>query len=98
MNAQAGAQTGVAAIITASLVALSLLFLTPLFFYLPKAVLAAIIMTAVFGLIDFHEVKHLWIVKRGDLAMLVGGVVVIEDDSPTQPADLRQLRSASLAN
>jgi SulP family sulfate permease len=71
VNAQAGAQTGIAGIITAGLVALSLLFLTPLFFYLPKAVLAAIIMTAVFGLIDVREVQHLWVVKRGDLAMLI---------------------------
>jgi SulP family sulfate permease len=33
-------------------------------------VLAAIIMTAVFGLIDLQEVRHLWKVKRGDLALL----------------------------
>ena len=71
VNAQAGANSGIASIITAILVALSVLYLTPLFFYLPKAVLAAIIMTAVFGLIDIDEVRHLWVVKRGDLAMLV---------------------------
>ncbi len=70
VNAQAGAKTNVAGLITACIIGLTLLFLTPLFQFLPKAVLAAIIMTAVFGLIDVAEVKHLWKVKRSDLAML----------------------------
>jgi SulP family sulfate permease len=70
VNAQAGANTGLASLLTAGFVALALVFLTPLFFYLPKAVLAGIIMTAVFGLVDVHEVKHLWKVKRSDLALL----------------------------
>lgn len=70
VNAQAGARTGVAAIITAVAVAVTLLFLTPLFYFLPKAVLAAIIMTAVFGLVDVKEARHLWAVSRPDLAMM----------------------------
>jgi SulP family sulfate permease len=70
VNAQAGARTGVAAIITALAVAVTLLFLTPLFYFLPKAVLAAIIMTAVFGLVDIAEARHLWKVSRPDLAMM----------------------------
>lgn len=70
VNAEAGAKTGVAPLITALVVAVTLLLFTPLFYYLPKAVLAAIIMTAVFGLIDVAEVKHLWKVKRSDLALL----------------------------
>ncbi|TNF27848.1 MAG: solute carrier 26 family protein [Deltaproteobacteria bacterium] len=71
VNAQAGARTGVAALVTAALVALTMLFLTPLFEYLPKAVLAAIIMTAVIGLVDVREVRRLWKVKRSDLVFLV---------------------------
>lgn len=71
VNASAGSKTGLASLVTAGVVAVALLFLTPLFYYLPKAVLAAIIMTAVFGLIDVAEVKHLWKVKRSDLALLV---------------------------
>lgn len=71
VNGQAGAETPLAAIVTALAVAVTLLFLTPLFFYLPKAVLAAIIFTAVFGLIDLAHVKHLWKVKKDDLALLV---------------------------
>jgi SulP family sulfate permease len=70
VNAQAGAKTNVAGLITAAVVALALVLFTPLFYFLPKAVLAAIIMTAVFGLVDVAEVKHLWKVKRPDLALL----------------------------
>ena len=71
VNDQAGANTPLASIITAILIAIVLLFLTPLFYYLPKAVLAAIIMTAVFGLVDIKEIKHLNQVKRSDLTMLL---------------------------
>jgi SulP family sulfate permease len=51
-------------------IATTLVLMTPLFHYLPRAVLAAIIMTAVFGLIDVREVRHLWRVKREDLVLL----------------------------
>jgi SulP family sulfate permease len=70
VNDQAGAKTPLAGIITAVVIALALLFLTPLLHFVPKAVLAAIIMTAVFGLIDIKEVRHLWHVDRTDLAFL----------------------------
>lgn len=70
VNAQAGAKTGLAGLITAVAVAVTLLFLTPLFHYLPKAVLAAIIMTAVFGLIDIKEARHLWKVSKPDLVLM----------------------------
>jgi len=71
VNATAGARTQLAGIITSALVFLALVFLTPLFHFLPKAALAAIIMMAVYGLIDFAEVKHLHKVKRADLALLL---------------------------
>jgi len=70
VNAQAGAKSGIAALITSGVVVLTLLFLTPLFFFLPKAVLAAIIMTAVFGLIDVEQARHLWTVSRPDAVMM----------------------------
>ena len=70
VNAQAGARTNVAGLVTATIVGLALLLFTPLFHFLPTAVLAAIIMTAVLGLVDMQEVRHLWKVKRSDLAML----------------------------
>ncbi|MEM7159761.1 MAG: sulfate permease [Myxococcota bacterium] len=71
VNAQAGARSGVAGLVTAGVVVVTLLVFTDLFFYLPKAVLAAVIMTAVFGLVDVAEVKHLWKADRTDLALLV---------------------------
>ncbi|MEL7222902.1 MAG: STAS domain-containing protein, partial [Bacteroidota bacterium] len=48
-----------------------LLFLTPLFYYLPKAILASVIMVAVFGLIDWKEPLHLWKADRSDFGMLI---------------------------
>jgi len=60
VNDQAGAKTGLASIISAVLIIVTLLFLTQYFYFLPNAILAAIIMVAVFGLIDFAEAKHLW--------------------------------------
>jgi SulP family sulfate permease len=60
VNDQAGAKTNLAAIISACFVILTLLFLTPLFYHLPKAVLASIIMVAVFKLISVQDALNLW--------------------------------------
>ena len=53
------------------MVAITLLFLTPVFYYLPKAVLAAIIIVAVFSLIDIKYPRKLWTYKKDDFAMLI---------------------------
>ena len=66
VNHQAGARTGLASVITAVFVTITVLFLTSLFRYLPKAVLAAIVMVAVMDLIDVREARHLFHVKRID--------------------------------
>lgn len=71
VNDQAGAKTGMASIISAVLIILTLLFLTPLFYFLPKAILASVIMVAVFGLIDYKEAIHLWKSNRTDFVMLI---------------------------
>ncbi|MDC9722321.1 MAG: solute carrier family 26 protein [Urechidicola sp.] len=70
VNEQAEAKTPLAALISALIVAYTLLFLTPLFFYLPKTVLAAIIMVAVFGLLDFSVPKQLLKYSKRDLVIL----------------------------
>ncbi|NBC26149.1 MAG: sulfate permease [Bacteroidetes bacterium] len=70
VNNQSGANTTIASVITALLIGATVLFLTPLFYYLPNAVLAAIIMVAVAGLFDANEMVHLWNTDRKDLAML----------------------------
>ncbi|MEO1174616.1 MAG: sulfur transferase domain-containing protein, partial [Myxococcota bacterium] len=58
-------------LVTAAAVAVSLVFFTPLFFYLPKAVLAAIIMTAVMNLFEVREVVRLWRLARRDAVLLL---------------------------
>jgi SulP family sulfate permease len=66
VNHQAGAQTGMATLITAATVALSVLLLTPLFFNLPKAILAAIILVALTSLIDIKAAKTIFRVRLTD--------------------------------
>lgn len=66
VNYQAGARTQLASVITAVLVILTLLFFTPLFYYLPNAVLAAIVMFAVYSLIDLREPVRLFKIKKAD--------------------------------
>jgi len=71
VNYQAGARTGLASMISAAMIMLVLLFLTPLFYYLPNAILAAIVLVAVYGLIDTREPRHLWKIKRIDAVTLL---------------------------
>jgi len=71
VNAQAGARTGLAGVITASLVALALLLLTPLLRGLPRVSLAAIIVVAVFGLVDHKLPRELWRVRPRELPVLI---------------------------
>jgi sulfate permease, SulP family len=66
VNYSAGANTGLASIITAVLVALTVIFLMPLFYYLPQAVLAAIILVAIMGLIDLRTLSHTWRYNKAD--------------------------------
>jgi len=70
VNDQAHAKTHFASLISAAIVGFTLLFLTPVFYYLPKAVLAAIIIVAVFGLLDFRVPKQLLDYAIRDLVIL----------------------------
>lgn len=71
VNDDSGAQTGISALFTSGLLALTLIFLTPLFYYLPKAILAAIIIVATINLIDYKKAMHLWYVHRTDFYQLM---------------------------
>jgi len=71
VNDQAGAKTGIAAIISAFIIIITLLFLTPLFYYLPKTLLAAIIIVAVVKLIHIKEAKFLWKANKKDFALML---------------------------
>lgn len=66
VNEQAGAQTPFANIFSALVVIIALLFLTPLLYFIPMPALAAIIIVAALGLIDFEEVKYLFKTKERD--------------------------------
>ncbi|XP_071498153.1 sodium-independent sulfate anion transporter-like [Diadema antillarum] len=70
INNQSGVETQAAGLVTGVLVILSLAFLTPLFYFIPKASLAAVIMYAVVFMIDYHIVVDLWRVKKLDLIPL----------------------------
>ncbi len=60
VNIQAGAQTGLSNVFSSGIVAITLLFFTPLLYYLPQAVLAAIIMMAVIGLVNIRGFIYAW--------------------------------------
>lgn len=62
--ARTGAQTGMFAIFSALAVVLVLLFFTDYLYHLPQAVLAVIVMMAVFGLIRVVPLIHAWKVDR----------------------------------
>ncbi|GAB1393883.1 hypothetical protein MASR1M60_20470 [Rhodocyclaceae bacterium] len=66
INLQAGAKTGFAMVFNGLFVAVTLLFLTPYLYHLPKAVLAVIILLAVTSLITPDALKHTWKASRAD--------------------------------
>jgi SulP family sulfate permease len=70
VNADSGARTQMAGIISAGVVALTLVVLTPFFRPLPNAVLASVVIMAVAGLVDVREARRLWRVKRSDFWLL----------------------------
>ncbi|KAF7236903.1 Sodium-independent sulfate anion transporter [Varanus komodoensis] len=70
VNAQTGVCTPAGGLITGALVLLSLAYLTSLFYYIPKAALAAVIICAVAPMFDARIFRTLWRVKRLDLVPL----------------------------
>ncbi len=71
VNDQSGAKTGVSALFTSLIIALTLLFFTQWFYYLPKAVLGSIIIVAVFNLIDFKYPLRLFQSRKDEFVILV---------------------------
>ena len=77
VNFDAGARTQFAAIVTATLVAVVAAFFTDWFYYLPNAVLAAIIVVAVVQLVDISGAVAIWRYDRADgIALLATGLAV----------------------
>ena len=80
VNFAAGANTPLAGVISAALMALVIAALTGLFHYLPHAVLAATIIVAVTSLIDLKTLKEAWHYDRSDALSLLAtalGVVTL---------------------
>ena len=66
LNLAAGARSGMSSIVTAGMVLLMILFFTPLLYHLPRPTLAAVIILAVFNLIDFKAFRAAWRASRQD--------------------------------
>ena len=71
VNHDAGAKTGIAALFSAAVVGLTLLFFTSFFYHLPTAVLGTIILVAVGKLIDLSYPKKLWKNNRSEFYVLL---------------------------
>ncbi|XP_014490755.2 early nodulin-70 isoform X1 [Vigna radiata var. radiata] len=72
VNYNAGSETMVSNIVMALTVLLSLKFLTGLLYFTPKAILAAIILSAVPGLIDLNKASEIWKVDKMDFLACAG--------------------------
>ncbi len=68
VNFEAGAATPAAGLFTALLIAIVAVFLTPVLFWLPEVSLAAIIMVAIYPLIDFSVLRKSWQYSKADFA------------------------------
>jgi len=80
VSMEAGGKTQLASLIHAFLIVMTLLFLLPLFENLPHAVLAAIVIEAMLGLLDFTYLKKLWMQSRWELLVAMVaylGVMVV---------------------
>ncbi len=76
VNISAGAVTGFSSVVTAVIVGITLVFLTPLLYHLPQATLAAVIIMAVINLIKFAPIVHAWKVEKHDAIVGVTSFVL----------------------
>jgi len=76
VNLQAGAISGISSVITSLMVVITLLFFTPLLYHLPQAVLAAVIMMAVIGLVNTKGFVHAWKAQWYDGAIAIFSFLV----------------------
>ena len=76
VNFDAGAVTPAAGAFTALGLAVAAMYLTPLIHDLPIATLAATIIVAVLGLVDFAILRRAWIYSRADFAAVAATIVL----------------------
>nr|GMD94064.1 sulfate transporter 1.3-like [Ipomoea batatas] len=80
VNFMAGCNTAVSNIVMSCVVFLTLEFITPIFKYTPNAILSAIIISAVIGLIDYEAAILIWKIDKFDFVACMGaflGVVFV---------------------
>jgi sulfate permease, SulP family len=80
VNFDAGAETPLAGAFTAVGIAVATMVLTPLFFHLPQATLAATIIVAVLSLVDLKALRRTWRYSKTDflaMATTIGGVLLV---------------------
>lgn len=81
VNFNAGCKTAVSNLVMATSLMITLLFLTPLFYYTPLVVLAAILVSAMLGIIDFKAAYHMWKVDKIDFVVCMAAFLgVVFDD------------------
>jgi SulP family sulfate permease len=76
VNFDAGAETPAAGIFTAIGIGLTTLFLTPLLFFMPNAVLAATIIVAVLSLVNLKALKSAWAFSKADFSAMLVTILV----------------------
>ncbi len=86
-----GAKSQLPSLVAAGTIALVLLFFTDLLAFLPNAALAGIVANAVLSLIEVHELRELWRMRRSDF--WIAAVCLVERAGPRSAA--RRARSRS---
>ena len=76
VNFDAGAETPAAGAYTAVGITVAALFLTPLLYYLPIAVLAATIIVAVLSLVSLRPLREVWRYSKSDFTAMAGTIAV----------------------
>ena len=76
-NDRAGAHSQMSGIIAAGGTALVALFFTQFFYALPEAVLGAIVIVAVSGMVKVDKLKHLYHVRRTDFVLAIVALLAV---------------------
>lgn len=71
VNFEAGAKTPLASVFASSLLLLLLLLVGHLAAYLPNAAMAGILFLVAWGLIDFHQIRHIWQTSKAETIILL---------------------------
>jgi SulP family sulfate permease len=71
VNYSSGARSPFSGLVSAFIVMISLLFLTPYLKFLPYCILASVVMSGVINLFDFHDMKYIWKTKKRDFFVMV---------------------------